>query len=600
MKNKLIKKHQIGSTIKKIGNFLLDGFVRFGNAQIAGDSGVGTSMAVASGYKHNPQTGMWEQSEENIKEAEGLRNNLAVLSAFSPAIFSGVKFGLGNAGNFFKSPIGRKWLKESLKGMAWGTGSDIVSQGITGKSLTNHIYDAADKGLQQVLPEETYNYLSENVPDEVKHIGAGLLNPMYYGPKALSSMVNGIYGGVSNGFNQIENALVKNVPWIRNQFVANQIHNNIANTNLQIPNNINFGAKYITTTPYKYNIHGDNKSNIEWLQLTGQLQPKSQSNLTQLEQLGVPKDIRNMKRGYKRNNLINYYKRLDTDPWLIKNFKKWFYNNNVPSNAGQSAISSRINLLGNDLPDEMLQFIKSLPEPDVKYSDNYIALYRNYLTNADYNHEILSDLDIQKILNASNTQLVKSQSGLMKGKHVFHSTNQNLFDHFDWRKKTGTNTLNMGGQGPGNYFSAHGSGYGIHNVQPYLINDIDKILPGSVKQLHFRFTPTPSGLENPEYLKTITSDNPIYNILQRRKNEIQTAINTTKESNTIYYGKDIPNKFFEAPALEFALPRNTGIKSLFPHPKTFIKNSDGSISLIRDWNDFRLNYKIGGKFKNIQ
>jgi hypothetical protein len=31
--------------------------------------------------------------------------------------------------------------------MAWGTGSDIVSQGITGKSLTNHIHDAADKGL---------------------------------------------------------------------------------------------------------------------------------------------------------------------------------------------------------------------------------------------------------------------------------------------------------------------------------------------------------------------------------------------------------------------------------------------------------------------
>jgi hypothetical protein len=60
MKNKLIKKHQMDSTIKKIGNFLLDGFIRFGNAQIAGDSGVGASMAAASGYKHNPQTGMWE------------------------------------------------------------------------------------------------------------------------------------------------------------------------------------------------------------------------------------------------------------------------------------------------------------------------------------------------------------------------------------------------------------------------------------------------------------------------------------------------------------------------------------------------------------
>ena len=233
--NNKVQKHQTGSIIKKIGNFLLDSFVRFGNAQIAGDSGVGTSMAVASGYKHNPQTGMWEQSEENIKEAEGLRNNLAVLSlTFSPAVFSGLKFGIGNVGNFIKSPIGKNLLRESLKGMAWGTGSDIVSQAVTGKTLTNHIYDAADKGLQQVLPEKTYSWLSENVPNEVKHVGAGVLNPMYYGPNAFSSMVNGVYKGISNGFNQIGNGLAKNVPWIRNQFIANQINNNIANTKMFI------------------------------------------------------------------------------------------------------------------------------------------------------------------------------------------------------------------------------------------------------------------------------------------------------------------------------------------------------------------------------
>jgi hypothetical protein len=97
-------------------------------------------------------------------------------------------------------------------------------------------------------------------------------------------------------------------------------------------------------------------------------------------------------------------------------------------------------------------------------------------------------------------------------------------------------------------------------------------------------------------LKTITSDNPIYNILQRRKNEIQTAINTTKESNTIYYGQDIPHKSFEAPALEFALPRNTGIKSLFPHPDAFRLNPEtNQYELIRSWNDSRLNYEKGGK-----
>lgn len=78
MKNtKLIPKHQLGKKILKF-------FESFGNAQIAGESGVGTSMAVASGYQYNPKTRKWEQSEKNLKEAEGLRNNLAFLSAYSP------------------------------------------------------------------------------------------------------------------------------------------------------------------------------------------------------------------------------------------------------------------------------------------------------------------------------------------------------------------------------------------------------------------------------------------------------------------------------------------------------------------------------------
>lgn len=78
MKNtKLVPKHQIG---KKILKFFAD----IGNAQIAGDSGAGAAAAAASGYKYNRKTRKWEQSKENLKEAEELRNNLAVLSTSSP------------------------------------------------------------------------------------------------------------------------------------------------------------------------------------------------------------------------------------------------------------------------------------------------------------------------------------------------------------------------------------------------------------------------------------------------------------------------------------------------------------------------------------
>ena len=77
MAKRLIPRHQVG---KKLLNLLES----FGNAQIAGDSGAGTAMAIASGYQYNPKTKKWEQSKENVKEAEGLRNNLAFLSTFSP------------------------------------------------------------------------------------------------------------------------------------------------------------------------------------------------------------------------------------------------------------------------------------------------------------------------------------------------------------------------------------------------------------------------------------------------------------------------------------------------------------------------------------
>lgn len=64
-------------------NKLKEWLIKFGNAQISGESGIGTSMAIASGYQYDPKKG-WVQSEENLKETEGLRNNLSFISTFSP------------------------------------------------------------------------------------------------------------------------------------------------------------------------------------------------------------------------------------------------------------------------------------------------------------------------------------------------------------------------------------------------------------------------------------------------------------------------------------------------------------------------------------
>ena len=49
------------------------------------------------------------------------------------------------------------------------------------------------------------------------------------------------------------------------------------------------------------------------------------------------------------------------------------------------------------------------------------------------------------------------------------------------------------------------------------------------------------------------------------------------------------------PATEIVVPYSTRVKSLFPHPDSFIRNSDGTFSFKRDWNNSKLNFKQGGK-----
>ena len=389
--------------------------------------------------------------------------------------------------------------------------------------------------------------------------------------------------------NTLDNITNKIKP-IRDYKIARVINSNLDNT-VPVLSEMPYSKQLYMNYPSSNILEGMPKEYYDFA-----IKPYSNnSKLSKSEQLGIPKHIRKMD-SPKIWNLIEPYKYYKESPWrkkeLVSNFKKWYSNNNMLQDRNK--ILPRWYPFGNDLPTEMLQFAKDLPESTIKYSDNHINAYRNYLTDIYYNHERLSDLDIQKILNASEKAIVEKQTGLFKGKRVYHAADK-IFDQFEWRN-TGEHTLNMGGQGPANYFSSNGSIYG-NKIQPYFINDVHKAVPGFAKDLYFQYKPTPSNLSTISYKdrKLITPGHYLYDAYQLRKNEIQQAIYATKESNTIYYGNDIPLQYFNGTSLEFALPRNTGIISLFPHPKTFRQNSDGTISLIRDWDDPRVNYKSGGK-----
>lgn len=62
-------------------NPIMSALTAFGNAQIAGESGAGTAMAIANGYEVNPETQRWEQTAERFNDpaVAALRNNLGEL-----------------------------------------------------------------------------------------------------------------------------------------------------------------------------------------------------------------------------------------------------------------------------------------------------------------------------------------------------------------------------------------------------------------------------------------------------------------------------------------------------------------------------------------
>lgn len=337
------------------------------------------------------------------------------------------------------------------------------------------------------------------------------------------------------------------------------------------------------------------------------------SKLSVMERRGIPKHIRNMASNKKQtmqsskliDELIQPFDKLPRSTHTYSGFKEWISSEKPLEDWKPIRLSSQDPLLDyQPLPETYHKVIKNLPNSSSSYSDNYITAYRNYLNSIGYDHTSLTNDDIQKILAASNNMLTQGQTGLLKGKHLFHGTRTNPFDQFNW-KETGKNTINPGYSGPGIYFSNYGTPYG-NNIQPYLITNIDKALPRYFR-FDYKYTPTPFELKgklgerNIQKIlrKELPENDPLYGIYQKRMNEIQQAINATKEGNTIYYGVDDKTSDYfinSSQRLEFSLPRNTGIKSLFPHPDAFRLNPEtNQYELIRSWNDHRLNYKTGGK-----
>jgi len=221
----------------------------------------------------------------------------------------------------------------------------------------------------------------------------------------------------------------------------------------------------------------------------------------------------------------------------------------------------------------------------------YVAAYRNYLYQNNTDAGMISDEDIAKFLTNMHNIQQSGVTGKMADKlPLWHGSND-MFDVFDWHR-TGQYTGNSGALGPGNYFSSHGARYGKPqdsnwlpvNFQPYYITGIKS---------------TPSGhmmIEKgilPDYMnKQMIQANPeAFQAMFKRK---------VPGANTTLYiePSEAVQGVFDGDRAAFMLRRNTGIKSLFPHPSRLIRNEDGTVSLTStNWSDPRVNFALGGKMK---
>lgn len=386
--------------------------------------------------------------------------------------------------------------------------------------------------------------------------------------------------------------------------IINKRNNNLLLSNNTLPSNIipiqiNGKTKYIDLKP----------KHISKLELKGI--PKSDRNQKQTLQDYNEHSLRYLYKGAAKDNKSLPYTQEDIDKASdfvaqnmihsnkteIDNFgKKYTQILDRATNENRLKELDEFNFLLQD-------YAKTLPDPDEMFlnsngfQSDYIRDFRKYLYYQGYDTKNISDHELAKIITQQYKDLSNHMNGKTKGMVLWHGSNTH-FDRFDL-KNTSKNTRNMGYGGPGNYFSQHRALYGydeklqdVPNMQPYLINNIYS-------------TPVFSIMQKKNLLpKYISPPSSTAEQIQRYKDIVQSLIEKTPINDNKLYIDDISMSpmgtltgLTHPHRQEYMLRRNSGIKSLYPHPSLFKRDINGNVSVIRDWTDERVNYKSGGKIK---
>lgn len=275
------------------------------------------------------------------------------------------------------------------------------------------------------------------------------------------------------------------------------------------------------------------------------------------------------------DKMRNYF----ADPDKVKDFNKLLkdYASQIESDIDPRIIST---------------FKDGIEQPSI-----VVRGFRNYLKNAGVDASELSNEELAKILTQQYKTLSTEATGKLKDDILWHGSPE-WFDSFDFTY-TGKHTGNGGALGPGNYFSLIAGPYGrtkspityqmeLNNTQPYIITGIQST-PNGETMIKKGILPEYIG---PAELKTENGRIKLNDIIKSiPKNDNRAYIDLSERAAGM--GAD-----YSGPSAGVMVRRNTGIKSLYPHPSRFIRNSDGTVSLIpTNWSDVRVNFKQGGILK---
>lgn len=383
------------------------------------------------------------------------------------------------------------------------------------------------------------------------------------------------------------------------------------------------------------------------------------ANISEAERAGIPKGERNQPMNPPINPVEEFKARYGTTPGnpsyptsiseVIPNQlpRENFRDNpafsyEAPYNNWEESL-----LFGdpNNSVANLKEYIATLPKSDpIDFST--IRDYRTYLSRVGVNPYALTDEEISALITNQYNILSSEMTGKLKGVPMYHGSYTPV-ERFNFQRETGKGLGNMGASGPGNYFSTGRHNYGqikvydenvgksyvIGDMQPYLINNV-KSTPVSAtlqrKGILPKYQSPPEGIQKAQQAKALLIQNESghYPITKDKIAELKQIVSDyenspgyqayisqnitpyTQERNMFIIDSDAMTAPFhlgqsvfplangkEVFSIEGMIPRNTGIKSLFPHPSTLVKDANGNWVIKRDWLDPRVNYKKGGKLK---